>query len=111
VAGEQACILLTTPGWEGCAYGGPQAQVDFFISYTDADRAQAEWITCQLERPATVLQAWDFRPGDNFVVACERPWRSVRQQFSFEDVEQDDYADPGSSACHSPVGSFRRSVT
>jgi tetratricopeptide (TPR) repeat protein len=43
---------------------------DFFISYTAADRAWAEWIAWQLEAEGytTVLQAWDFTPGDNFVV-------------------------------------------
>jgi tetratricopeptide (TPR) repeat protein len=42
---------------------------DFFISYTQDDRAWAEWIAWQLEaeRYTTVLQAWDFRPGNNFV--------------------------------------------
>jgi phage replication-related protein YjqB (UPF0714/DUF867 family) len=37
---------------------------DFFISYTGADRAWAEWIAVQLEAAgySTVLQAWDFRP-------------------------------------------------
>jgi hypothetical protein len=50
--------------------GGPPAQVDFFISYTAANRAWAEWIAWQLEseRYTTVLQAWDFAPGENFVV-------------------------------------------
>jgi hypothetical protein len=50
--------------------GGPQGQVDFFISYTAADRSWAEWIAWQLEseRYTTVLQAWDFAPGENFVV-------------------------------------------
>jgi hypothetical protein len=45
-----------------------QAQ-DFFISYTQDDRGWAEWIAWQLEaeRYTTLLQAWDFRPGDNFV--------------------------------------------
>jgi hypothetical protein len=49
--------------------GGPQGQVDFFISYTAADRAWAEWIAWQLEAAGftTVLQAWDFRPGTDFV--------------------------------------------
>jgi tetratricopeptide (TPR) repeat protein len=42
---------------------------DFFISYTQADRAWAEWIAWQLEaeRYSTIVQAWHFRPGDNFV--------------------------------------------
>jgi tetratricopeptide (TPR) repeat protein len=50
--------------------GEPKAKVDFFISYTGADRAWAEWIAWRLEDAlyTTVLQAWDFRPGDNFVV-------------------------------------------
>jgi tetratricopeptide (TPR) repeat protein len=43
---------------------------DFFISYNKADRAWAEWIAWQLEeaRYTVVVQAWDFRPGGNFVV-------------------------------------------
>jgi hypothetical protein len=42
---------------------------DFFVSYTSADRQWAEWIAWQLEEVGytTVLQAWDFRPGTNFV--------------------------------------------
>lgn len=42
---------------------------DFFISYTSADQAWAEWIAGTLERAGstTVLQAWDFRPGENFI--------------------------------------------
>ena len=42
---------------------------DFFISYTATDRAWAEWVADTLERSgwSTVLQAWDFRPGENFV--------------------------------------------
>lgn len=43
---------------------------DFFISYTSADRAWAEWIAWGLEAAGytTVIQAWDFRPGENFVL-------------------------------------------
>jgi hypothetical protein len=42
---------------------------DFFISYTKADRSWAEWIAWQLEEAGytTMLQAWDFGPGSNFV--------------------------------------------
>jgi hypothetical protein len=43
MAGERR-ILPTTPGREDARMGGPPAQVDFFISYTAADRAWAEWI-------------------------------------------------------------------
>jgi tetratricopeptide (TPR) repeat protein len=42
----------------------------FFLSYTGADAAWAEWIADQLEAAGypVVLQAWDFRPGENFVL-------------------------------------------
>lgn len=42
---------------------------EFFISYNKADRDWAEWIAWQLEEAGhtTMLQAWDFRPGGNFV--------------------------------------------
>lgn len=45
------------------------ARVDFFVSYTQADRAWAEWIGWQLEQAGyTVsLQAWDFLPGTDWV--------------------------------------------
>jgi TIR domain len=45
------------------------ARVAFFISYTKDDRVWAEWIAWQLEVAGytTVLQAWDFRPGGDFV--------------------------------------------
>jgi tetratricopeptide (TPR) repeat protein len=42
---------------------------DFFVSYTSADRAWAEWIAWQLEAEGyqVVVQAWDFRPGSDFL--------------------------------------------
>jgi tetratricopeptide (TPR) repeat protein len=42
---------------------------DFFISYTGVNRSWAEWIAVQLEAAghSTVLQAWDFRPGADFL--------------------------------------------
>jgi tetratricopeptide (TPR) repeat protein len=42
---------------------------DFFISYTGVNRSWAEWIGVQLEQAGytTVLQAWDFRPGQDFL--------------------------------------------
>src|SRR4029450_6504816 len=43
---------------------------EFFVSYTSADEGWAEWIADQLEAAGhpVVLQAWDFRPGENFVL-------------------------------------------
>ena len=46
----------------------------FFISYNHADRTWAEWIAWQLEAVGheTVIRAWDFRPGANFVLEVQR---------------------------------------
>jgi hypothetical protein len=47
---------------------------DFFVSYTSADRAWAEWTAFALEEEgfSTVIQAWDFRPGSNFVLEMQK---------------------------------------
>jgi len=48
--------------------------LDFFVSYTQADRKWAEWIAFQLEAAGytTIVQSWDFRPGGNFVREMDR---------------------------------------
>lgn len=42
---------------------------DFFISYTSSDEKWAIWVAEELEKKGytTVVQAWDFAPGENFV--------------------------------------------
>ncbi|WP_436534208.1 tetratricopeptide repeat protein [Actinoplanes sp. HUAS TT8] len=42
---------------------------DFFVSYTQADRAWAEWIAWELEEAGSrvLIQAWDFAPGAQWV--------------------------------------------
>jgi tetratricopeptide (TPR) repeat protein len=44
------------------------AEVEFFISYTGADKGWAEWIAWQLEEAGhkTLIQAWDFKSGGVF---------------------------------------------
>ncbi|MCM3884336.1 toll/interleukin-1 receptor domain-containing protein [Frankia sp. R82] len=46
-------------------------QWDFFVSYTQADRQWAEWISWVLEETGyrVLVQAWDFTPGSNWVVS------------------------------------------
>jgi hypothetical protein len=46
---------------------------DFFISYTSADETWTEWIAWELEAAGyrVLIQAWDFRPGVNFVTAMQ----------------------------------------
>jgi hypothetical protein len=47
---------------------------DFFISYNKNDKAWAEWIAWTLEDAGytTVIQAWDFLPGSNFVLNMQQ---------------------------------------
>ena len=42
---------------------------DFFVSYTGTDLNHATWVAEVLESNdyTVTIQAWDFRPGDNFV--------------------------------------------
>jgi hypothetical protein len=54
---------------------------DFFISYTAVNRPWAEWIAVQLEAAGytTVLQAWDFRPGGDFIRKMEQATSAARR--------------------------------
>jgi tetratricopeptide (TPR) repeat protein len=50
-------------------HGIVEAQWDYFISYTQADQAWAEWIAWQLEDEGkrVLVQAWDMVPGTSWV--------------------------------------------
>jgi len=54
---------------------------DFFISYNRADKSWAEWIAWQLEEAGytTILQAWDFRPGYNFVLEMDKAYKDAER--------------------------------
>jgi hypothetical protein len=47
---------------------------DFFVSYTSADRAWAEWIAWQLEADGyqVVFQGWDFMAGSDWAHGMQR---------------------------------------
>jgi WD40 repeat protein len=47
---------------------------DFFISYSPADERWATWLAWQLETAGyrTLIQAWDFVPGTNFIDFMDR---------------------------------------
>jgi hypothetical protein len=51
-----------------------QKKKDFFISYTGVDKDWAAWIAWQLEAAGytTIIQDWDFGPGENFVFAMQK---------------------------------------
>ena len=52
-----------------------------FISYTQADLSWAEWIAWQLEESGlkTILQAWDFQAGCNFVLEMDSAARQAER--------------------------------
>lgn len=63
-----------TGGNGGSTTSGAGGGWDFFVSYTAADRAWAEWIAWQLEEAGgfrVLVQAWDMVPGTNFVVGMQ----------------------------------------
>ncbi|OEV12498.1 TIR domain-containing protein [Streptomyces nanshensis] len=53
---------------------GQARDLDFFISYSPADEQWAAWIAWTLEEAGyrTVIQAWDFVPGTNFIDFMDR---------------------------------------
>lgn len=55
------------------------APLDFFISYTPADEGWATWIAHTLEQAGyrTMLQAWDFTLGTNFIHLMDRGIREA----------------------------------
>ena len=48
--------------------------IDFFISYSPADERWAAWVAWELEAAGyrTLIQAWDFVPGTNFIDFMDR---------------------------------------
>jgi TIR domain len=85
-AGSPACVAFgvrlglvraQVPGlWDLLVVdaGGDQGRGwDFFVSYTQADRAWAEWIAWELEEAGhrVLVQAWDFVPGSNWIQSMQ----------------------------------------
>jgi hypothetical protein len=67
---------------------------DFFISYTSADCTWAEWIAWQLEQAgySTVIQAWDFTAGSNFVLEMDKSAKAANRTIA---VLSPNYFDSG----------------
>ncbi|MBG0814894.1 TIR domain-containing protein [Planomonospora sp. ID82291] len=84
---------------------------DFFVSYTSADAAWAEWIAWQLEAAEyhVLLQRWDILPGNHWLADMEMGVRKAERTLAVlsEDYLESDYgkiewtaalrADPGGS--------------
>jgi len=58
----------------GVAVAGNEPRWDFFVSYSAADSAWAEWIAWQLESEGhrVLVQVWDFVLGLTGRSACSR---------------------------------------
>jgi len=74
-----------------------EASKDFFISYSNTDIKWAEWIAWQLEEAGytTVIQAWDFRSGGNFVLDMDMATKVGRRTIA---VLSPDYLTSGFTA-------------
>jgi TIR domain len=76
--------------------------VDFFVSYNHADEAWAVWTAWVLEEAGftTKVQAWDFRPGTNFVLEMHRATPDGKADHCYHFTEL-----PGKSLHQAGVGS------
>src|ERR1051325_488028 len=75
--------VLETSGWPSDVAMAirrtvQEAERDFFVSYTSADRPWAEWIAWELEAAgySALIQAWDMQPGSSFVHEMHEATRS-----------------------------------
>ena len=73
---EQVADESTSPAAAGV--------VDFFISYTEADRVWAEWIAVELEQAGytVIVQAFDFRPASDFLRQMEDAVKTARRMLA-----------------------------
>ena len=57
----------------------PRDGWDFFLSYTQADKAWAEWIAWDLEEAGykVRVQTWDFVPGSNWIQSMQAAVRDA----------------------------------
>jgi len=87
---------------------------DFWISYNKTDREWAVWIAWQLEAAgyATVIQAWDFRPGSNFVLEMQKAAENAERTIAIlsPNYLQASFTQPEWAAAFAadPTGKLRR---
>ncbi|OHV43435.1 toll/interleukin-1 receptor domain-containing protein [Pseudofrankia sp. BMG5.36] len=88
--------------------------MDYFISYTGADLAWAEWIAWQLEATGhtTLIQAWDFGPGAHFVTEMHRASQAAERTIAVLSTayQRSDHAEAEWQAAWgaNPSGEMRR---
>ena len=98
------------------AIGASSTRIDVLVSYTAEDRTWAEWAAWQLEEAGyrTVIQAWDFRAGSDFVTDMRRAARRAKHTLA---VLSPAYLASGfaiaewnSAFAADPTGEFRKLV-
>jgi hypothetical protein len=91
-----------------------QERRDFFISYTGQDKPWAEWIAAQLDAAGYTIffQAWDFRPGSNFVAEMDHAAKRAERTLlvlSPAYLESDySFAEWATAFRHDPTGTHRQ---
>ena len=86
---------------------------DFFVSYNQADRDWAEWVAWILEEAgySVVIQAWDFLPGENFVLEMSRAADETNRTIAIlsENYLKAEFTNPEWAAAfsHDPQGQRR----
>ena len=88
----------------------PNIKRDFFISYNKADRSWAEWVAWELEEKnyTTLLQEWDFRPGQSFVLRMNQAIQQANRTIAIlsPDYLNANYTQPewGAAFAKDPTG-------
>jgi tetratricopeptide (TPR) repeat protein/transcriptional regulator with XRE-family HTH domain len=81
VTAEEIAVLARVFGVTPTDLVAPEGHpsVDFFIDYSPADEQWATWIAWQLEAAGhrTLIHAWDFVPGTNFIDFMDRGVRDA----------------------------------
>jgi tetratricopeptide (TPR) repeat protein len=86
---------------------------DFFISYNKVDKSWAEWAAWVLEENnySVIIQGWDFRPGNDFVVCMDN---ALKEKSVLISILSPDYLESAycqaewtSKFCEDPIGMQR----
>ncbi|WP_342685884.1 toll/interleukin-1 receptor domain-containing protein [Methanoculleus sp. UBA291] len=89
---------------------------DFFISYNIVDKLWAEWVAGVLEENSysVIIQEWDFRPGNDFVVCMDN---ALKENSVLISILSPDYltsaccqAEWASKFCEDPTGTQRKII-
>src|SRR5579883_1954163 len=88
----------------------------FFVSYNKADKDWAPWIAWELEQAGytTSVQAWDFKPGSNFVLEMQKAASECDRTLAVlsPDYLQSEFVQPEWAAAFAadPTGNSRKLV-